>query len=324
MGILGMGPGKDAADLLMGLFDGYLLCTDCDGTLTDRESRLSEENIAAIRHFQEEGGLFTLATGRYPKYVNRFEGQFYPNTYLIMGNGSTLLAPVIPEKDREKVKGIVSPSYEEPVLIEETVFPELPREEILFMIKSRECGLMFTDLRNRSESWMSEEGDAFWNNVFQETEHDLDRWMARIDERYLERKLCPDDTDKADLPHKVIFVFETEEQTIKAKAHARTQFPERTFERSWPCGLELLPPGSGKGGAVRRLREILAREGRPAKKVICAGDYENDASMLREADIGYATSNATKECLAAADRVTVSCDENAIAAIIKELEEGLA
>lgn len=321
MGVLGMGTGKDAADLLMGIFDGYLLCTDCDGTLTDMESRLSDENIAAIRHFQEEGGLFTLATGRYPKYVNRFEGQFYPNTYLIMGNGSTLLAPVIPEKDREKVKGIVSPSYEEPVLIEEIVFSCLPREEILFMTGTCGCSLMFTDLRNRSESWMTAEGDAFWNNVFQETEHDLERWMSRIDKRYQEWKVRPDDTDKADLPHKVIFVFETEEMTLRAKERARKQFPDRTFERSWPCGLELLPPGSGKGGAVRRLREILAREGRPVKKVICAGDYENDASMLREADIGYATANATKECLAAADRITVSCDEHAIAVIIREMEE---
>ena len=321
MGVLGMGTGKDAADLLMGIFDGYLLCTDCDGTLTDMESRLSDENIAAIRHFQEEGGLFTLATGRYPKYVNRFEGQFYPNTYLIMGNGSTLLAPVIPEEDREKVKGIVSPSYEDPVLIEEIVFSELPREEILFMTRTCGCSLMFTDLRNRSESWMTAEGDAFWNNVFQETEHDLDRWMSRIDKRYQEWKARPDDVDKADLPHKVIFVFETEEMTLRAKERARKQFPDRTFERSWPCGLELLPPGSGKGGAVRRLREILAREGRPVKKVICAGDYENDASMLRVADIGYATANATKECLAAADRITVSCDEHAIAVIIRELEE---
>ena len=304
----------------MGIFDGYLLCTDCDGTLTDSESRLSAENMEAIRYFQKEGGLFTLATGRYPKYVNRFEGQFYSNTYLVMGNGSTLLAPVIPEEDREKVKGIVSPSYEQPVLIDEIVFSCLPREEIFFMIENCGCGLMFTDLRNRSESWMSAEGDAFWNNVFQETEHDLSRWMERIDRRYLERQAHPEDTDQADLPHKVIFVFEEEERTLEAKERARKQFPERTFERSWPCGLELLPPGSGKGGAVRRLREILAREGRPVKKVICAGDYENDASMLLEADIGYAVANATKECLAAADRVTASCDENAIAKIIEELE----
>ena len=45
------------------LFDGYLICTDCDGTLTDTEGRLSKENAHAIRYFQKQGGRFTLATG---------------------------------------------------------------------------------------------------------------------------------------------------------------------------------------------------------------------------------------------------------------------
>lgn len=147
MGILGMGSGKDFTDHLMGIFDGYLICTDCDGTLTDSQSELSDENIEAIRYFQKEGGLFTLATGRYPKYVNRFKDQFDPNTYLVMGNGTMLLAPV---KAEGIEKGQFSPSYEEPVLIREIVFPKTPREEVLFMVEECGCEVMFTDLRNRS------------------------------------------------------------------------------------------------------------------------------------------------------------------------------
>ena len=108
---------------------------------------LSDENIEAIRYFQKEGGLFTLATGRYPKYVNRFKDQFDPNTYLVMGNGTMLLAPV---KAEGIEKGQFSPSYEEPVLIREIVFPKTPREEVLFMVEECGCEVMFTDLRNRS------------------------------------------------------------------------------------------------------------------------------------------------------------------------------
>ena len=69
------------------------------------------------------------------------------------------------------------------------------------------------------------------------------------------------------------------------------------------------------------LREVLEKEGRPVKKLICAGDFENDISMIKAADMGYAVANATPDCKEAADRVTVSCDENAIAVIIRELEE---
>ena len=87
--------------------------------------------------------------------------------------------------------------------------------------------------------------------------------------------------------------------------------------------MELLAPGAGKGGAVLRLKALLEKEGKTIRKVICVGDYGNDASMLEAADIGYAVANASEECLASADRVTVSCDESAIAAVIDELEKEL-
>ena len=40
----------------MGRFDGYLFLSDMDGTLTYRD-QVSPENQAAIRFFQEEGGI---------------------------------------------------------------------------------------------------------------------------------------------------------------------------------------------------------------------------------------------------------------------------
>ena len=48
----------------MGKFDGVLLCSDWDGTLTDGRA-VPQENIDAIRYFQKDGGYFTFASGRY-------------------------------------------------------------------------------------------------------------------------------------------------------------------------------------------------------------------------------------------------------------------
>ena len=42
--------------------------------------------------------------------------------------------------------------------------------------------------------------------------------------------------------------------------------------------------------------------------------------MLRTADIGYAVANASERVKAVADRITVSCEEGAIARIIAELD----
>lgn len=74
----------------MGKFDGYLFLTDIDGTLTDSRGRISPENSEAIKYFQSNGGLFTVATGRFPDFVENFSNAFVPNTFIIRINGTVL------------------------------------------------------------------------------------------------------------------------------------------------------------------------------------------------------------------------------------------
>ena len=52
----------------MGKFDGYLICTDLDGTLYRNDKTVSAENREAIEYFKREGGYFTFVTGRMPYY----------------------------------------------------------------------------------------------------------------------------------------------------------------------------------------------------------------------------------------------------------------
>ena len=64
----------------MNKFKGYLILSDIDGTLTNDRGQISAENAAAIRYFQEEGGLITVASGRYPWYIAKYSHTFNPNT----------------------------------------------------------------------------------------------------------------------------------------------------------------------------------------------------------------------------------------------------
>jgi hydroxymethylpyrimidine pyrophosphatase-like HAD family hydrolase len=57
-------------------------------------------------------------------------------------------------------------------------------------------------------------------------------------------------------------------------------------------------------------------------RTVAFGDYDNDVSMLKAAGLGVAVANATEEARAAADIITVSNEEHAIAKIIAELECG--
>ena len=75
----------------MGIYDGYLILSDIDGTLTIRGGAVSPENLQAILHFQKEGGLFALATGRKPDYIESFP--FRSNAPAITINGTLIASP---------------------------------------------------------------------------------------------------------------------------------------------------------------------------------------------------------------------------------------
>ena len=74
----------------MGKFDGILLCSDWDGTISDG-GVLLHSNIEAIRYFQKEGGKFTFASGRYAGHFKQFAKEILPNTYIIGVGGSCIM-----------------------------------------------------------------------------------------------------------------------------------------------------------------------------------------------------------------------------------------
>ena len=74
-----------------------------------------------------------------------------------------------------------------------------------------------------------------------------------------------------------------------------------------------------KGTSIKKLCEILNID---KNKTIALGDYDNDISMFKAAKVGIAVKNACTEALAAADFVTVSNEENAVAKVISDLEKG--
>ena len=73
----------------MGKFDGILICSDWDGTLFDGE-KVPEASVDAIRYFQENGGKFTLCSGRPPFYIKEMLSFVKPNTYTLALNGSAI------------------------------------------------------------------------------------------------------------------------------------------------------------------------------------------------------------------------------------------
>lgn len=70
----------------MGKFDGILICSDWDGTLFDGKC-VPEKSVEAIKYFQQNGGEFTICSGRPPFYMKTKMDFVKPNTYAIALNG---------------------------------------------------------------------------------------------------------------------------------------------------------------------------------------------------------------------------------------------
>lgn len=82
--------------------------------------------------------------------------------------------------------------------------------------------------------------------------------------------------------------------------------------------LELTAKGATKGGMVL---ELARRLGIDREHIYCAGDNQNDLSMLQIAQVGYAPANCSKEVRAWGPTLLPPCDEGAIAALIQDLDK---
>ena len=89
------------------------------------------------------------------------------------------------------------------------------------------------------------------------------------------------------------------------------------FVRSEKWLFEILPKGVHKGLALSKLVEHL---GVDPKRTVGIGDYNNDIGLFKSAAVGIAVSNACQEALDAADFITVSNEEHAIAQVIYDIE----
>ncbi len=74
----------------MGKFDGILICSDIDGTLTDTQGNISSENVEAAKYFIANGGSFTFCSGRPPMSLRNLAKRFQTVTPVIGLNGSAM------------------------------------------------------------------------------------------------------------------------------------------------------------------------------------------------------------------------------------------
>ena len=267
----------------MGKFDNILICTDLDGTLFRNDKSISQRNVDAIEYFKSEGGYFTFITGRMPYYVDDALRKVKINAPFGCINGGGLY-------DIRENRYIWNTPLDKSVV-----------ELVKYVVDNIEgMGVQYT----------------CFDKVYFATENSCMQGFRKV--TGVPDLTCSIDGPKETLA-KIVFGDAREDQLLRIKEiidlHPRKD--EFDYIRSEKNLYEILPKGMSKGAVLPRLAEHL---GLDISRTVAVGDYNNDISMLRAAGVGIAVANATPEAKAAADRITVSNEEDAIAEIIKDIE----
>lgn len=264
-------------------YTGLALFTDLDGTLFNRQRKVSPKNREALARFQAEGGLFGISTGRAPRNALDLLPKVPINTWSVVLNGAeaynfstgaVAFPHVLPRDGLTDFLGVV--------------LERLPSVNVLLSTERRMRFLSRRDMADH-DFLISHQPSSFVG---------LDQVRQ---EPWLKLLFCA--------PRPVL-------EVVEQAALDRGIF--ETVDRVYtsPTYLEFLPKGVHKGRCLRDLRGLDALRGRT---VIAVGDYYNDLELLREADIAMAVDNALPEVKALADHILPDCDQDAIAYLIDEM-----
>ena len=269
----------------MGKFDGLLICTDLDGTLLRNDKTVSLENRDAIDYFKREGGYFTFVTGRMPFFVSYALDAVKPNAPFGCVNGAGLY-------DAKK---------------EEYVWTATMPDNVIALVQHIDEHFPHVGIQV----------NTFFKTYFCKENQTMVNFRKVTG---LENIVC--DYHNVHEPiAKIVFGSESEDeiQNIEKALKSHPLAGHFDFIRSEKTLYEILPKGICKGTSIVKLCNHLNVD---ISKSIAIGDYNNDISMFRAAGTGIAVSNACEEALKAADFVTVSNEEHAIAKVIYDLERG--
>ena len=272
----------------MGIFSDVLLAVDFDRTLTGPDSVIPERNLTAIRYFMENGGAFTVNTGRSLPMTRVFRDIVPVNVPLLLYNGS---AAYDLEKQEIQDAVLIPLAQGETVRRAIELFPDMTVE-----IQGLDAHYIFEE--NPAWDAFSEGNHCAWAHA--RPEDDLGPFLkfalygqlrsasvSALYEYTPEEKLRFDQVENA----------------------LREEFGEfcEVF-RAAPKILDIHAKGVSKANAARALQRKLGR-----RILVCVGDGENDVSMLDEADFAFCPCDAI-----VADRYeTVGpCADGAVADVI--------
>ena len=252
----------------MGIFDDVLLTVDYDRTLTATDSTIPQRNLEAIRYFIENGGAFTVNTGRSVPMTKVFRDIVPVNAPLLLYNGS---AAYDLEKKELSFCHAIDLDMWETVRECMDLFPDMTVE-----VQATDAHYRFTE----NPAWDAFSDHQHCARGFAQPGDDLGTFLKFS--IYGEIR----DVTVADL-----YEGSSEERARMDEVEAilNQRFGEHCeVFRAATRIIDVHAKGVSK---IRSARELQQRLGR--KILVCVGDAHNDIPMLEGADFAFVPSDAT-------------------------------
>ena len=248
------------------MFSDVLLTVDFDRTLTAPDSTIPERNMEAIRYFMENGGAFTVNTGRSLPMTKFFRDIVPVNAPLLLNNGSL----TYDLRTGQMEAAYIRLDQGETIRRAMALFPDMVVE-----VQGMDAHYIFEE--NPVWDAFSEVNHCTWRHA--QPEDDLGGFMKfTVYCRITSSRL-------ADL---YTMTAEEAAQMDRAEALLKQEFGAycEVF-RAAPKILDVHAKGVSKANAARALQKKLGRN-----ILVCVGDGENDVPMLRAADFAFCPGDA--------------------------------
>ena len=273
-----------------------IVALDLDGTLLNSQKRLSERNRAALARAAEQGILIVPTTGR-------FFGMMPPSIrdlpfvrYAITINGAQLY-------DRETDTALVRDEI--PLATALGIMETLDKYDVIYDCYRQNWGWMTAALQEKAADYATNEHYLKMVREFRRPVPDLKAHLRET-------------ADEGDVQKVMLFATNREKSTAidclrKLSDEIAARFPEIKVTSSTWNNIELNIRTAHKGNALKRFAEHL---GFTLGNCMAFGDGMNDFTMVEAAGVGVAMANAEPEVKRVAKVVTVSNDEDGVAAVL--------
>ena len=269
--------------------DIRIIALDLDGTLLDSDKNLSEANRAALAAAAAKGILVVPTTGRFFGMMPPAVRDLPFVRYAITVNGAQVY-------DRETDTAIVR--EELPLAQALEIMRFLDGFDVIYDCYQDNWGRMTQAMQEKAEEYAQCPHYVKMIREFRKPYPDLKEYLAEQGRDVQKIMLFARDPAVRD----------------RILADIQTHFDDLAVSTSTFNNLEINVATAHKGRAIER---FAAHFGWTLANCMAFGDGLNDLSMVKMAGTGVAMANAAPEVRAAADYVTLSNDEDGVAAALR-------